>query len=344
MTKSVTYRDAGVDIEAGNDLVNEIKKITSGNKRPEVMGGIGGFGALFELPVDQYDQPVLVSGTDGVGTKLRLAIGAAAHETVGIDLVAMCVNDLVVCGAEPLFFLDYMACDKLDVNKASQVIKGIQKGCELAGCSLIGGETAEMPGFYATGDYDVAGFSVGVVEKSRIVDGQRIQPGDVLIALASSGPHSNGYSLIRHLIDKCHLDLQTELDGKTLESILLEPTRIYVDAVLSLHRAGILLGAAHITGGGLLENIPRVMPNGTKAKINPNTWEIPRVFTWLQEKGNVAIHELLRTFNCGVGMVVCVADNDVDEALKLLKAEGETAWCIGYVTNHDGKPIVEFEG
>ncbi len=308
------------------------------------MGGIGGFGALFELPVDQYDQPVLVSGTDGVGTKLRLAIGAAAHETVGIDLVAMCVNDLVVCGAEPLFFLDYMACDKLDVNKASQVIKGIQKGCELAGCSLIGGETAEMPGFYATGDYDVAGFSVGVVEKSRIVDGQRIQPGDVLIALASSGPHSNGYSLIRHLIDKCHLDLQTELDGKTLESILLEPTRIYVDAVLSLHRAGILLGAAHITGGGLLENIPRVMPNGTKAKINPNTWEIPRVFTWLQEKGNVAIHELLRTFNCGVGMVVCVADNDVDEALKLLKAEGETAWCIGYVTNHDGKPIVEFEG
>lgn len=344
MTDSTTYRDAGVDIDAGNDLVKEIKEITTGKSRPEVLGGIGGFGALFELPVDQYDHPVLVSSTDGVGTKLRLALSAAAHETIGIDLVAMCVNDLVVCGAEPLFFLDYMACEKLNVEVASAVIRGIQKGCELAGCSLIGGETAEMPGFYATGDYDVAGFSVGVVEKSRIVDGRRVQPGDVLIALSSSGPHANGYSLIRHIIDKCKLDLNTDIDGTPLHALLLEPTRIYVDAVLSLHRAGILLSAAHITGGGLLENIPRVLPNGTKAKINPNSWEIPRVFTWLQEKGGVEVHEMLRTFNCGVGMVVCVADNDVDEALALLKAEGETAWCIGYITDHAGKPLVEFEG
>ena len=344
MSDSISYRDAGVDIEAGNALVKEIREITAQQKRPEVLGGIGGFGALFELPVDQYEKPVLVSATDGVGTKLRLALNANAHEMVGIDLVAMCVNDLVVCGAEPLFFLDYFACEKLSVETAAAVIKGINKGCAMAGCSLIGGETAEMPGFYASGDYDVAGFSVGIVEKSKIVDGRQVQPGDVLIGLGSSGPHANGFSLIRHIIDKCGLDLQTEIDGKALIDQLLVPTKIYVDSVLSLHKAGLLLAAAHITGGGLLENIPRVLPNGVKAQINPNTWEIPKLYTWLQEQGNIPVNELLRTFNCGVGMVVCVADGDVDEALALLKAAGEEAWCIGYVTDHSGKPIVTFEG
>ncbi len=327
---SLSYKDAGVDITAGGELVERIKGVAKRTKRPEVLGGLGGFGALCEIP-SKYKQPVLVSGTDGVGTKLRLAIDLKKHDTVGIDLVAMCVNDLIVTGAEPLFFLDYYATGHLDVDTAASVITGIGAGCEQAGCALVGGETAEMPGMYEGEDYDLAGFCVGVVEKSRIIDGSQVKAGDTLIALASSGPHSNGYSLIRKIIEVSKADLNQTLDGKPLRDLLLEPTRIYVKNLLALIEQVNVKALAHITGGGLLENVPRVLPEFTNAVIDTTSWELPAVFQWLQQNGNVAIREMHRTFNCGVGMVICVATEDADKALQALAKLGEKAWVVGRI-------------
>ncbi|HBS42419.1 MAG TPA: phosphoribosylformylglycinamidine cyclo-ligase, partial [Oceanospirillales bacterium] len=297
----LSYKDAGVDIDAGNALVERIKSVANRTRRPEVMAGLGGFGALFELP-QGYNQPVLVSGTDGVGTKLRLAMDLSMHDTIGIDLVAMCVNDLVVAGAEPLFFLDYYATGKLNVDVAAAVVEGIGAGCEQAGASLIGGETAEMPGMYEGEDYDLAGFCVGIVEKEDLIDGSKVQAGDQLIALASSGPHSNGYSLIRRVIEVSGADLSAELDGQSIAEALMAPTRIYVKSVLKLINASKVHALSHITGGGFQENIPRVLPDNCKAVIDTNSWQWPEVFRWLQEKGNIATREMFRTFNCGVGM------------------------------------------
>ncbi|PLM57511.1 phosphoribosylformylglycinamidine cyclo-ligase, partial [Klebsiella michiganensis] len=300
---SLSYKDAGVDIDAGNALVDRIKGVVKKTRRPEVMGGLGGFGALCALP-QKYREPVLVSGTDGVGTKLRLAMDLKRHDTIGIDLVAMCVNDLVVQGAEPLFFLDYYATGKLDVDTASSVISGIAEGCLQSGCALVGGETAEMPGMYHGEDYDVAGFCVGVVEKSEIIDGSKVADGDVLVALASSGPHSNGYSLVRKIIEVSGVDPQTtDLNGKPLADHLLAPTRIYVKSVLDLIANVDVHAIAHLTGGGFWENIPRVLPDNTQAVIDESSWQWPDVFNWLQTAGNVSSHEMYRTFNCGVGMV-----------------------------------------
>lgn len=338
---SLSYRDAGVDIDAGNNLVERIKPIVKNTFRPGVMTGLGGFGALFELPLDRYREPVLVSGTDGVGTKLRLALALQKHDTIGIDLVAMCVNDIIVTGAEPLFFLDYYATGHLDVEVASSVITGIAEGCRLSGAALTGGETAEMPGIYETGDYDLAGFCVGIVEKSRIIQPERVQPGDVLLGLASSGPHSNGYSLVRKILEVSGADLQQPLGDTTLGTALLTPTRIYVQSLLALHQAIDIHALAHITGGGLPENLPRVLPQGTRAIIDSASWERPAVFQWLQTQGNVAEKEMLRTFNCGVGMVVCVAESDADQAISLLQAQGETVWKLGRIESHDGAPSVE---
>ena len=328
---SLSYRDAGVDIDAGNRLVERIKPIARRTSRPGVLAGLGGFGALFELPVGRYREPVLVSGTDGVGTKLRLAIELGRHDTVGIDLVAMCVNDLVVQGAEPLFFLDYFATGRLDVDLAADVVRGIGQGCELAGAALVGGETAEMPGMYADGDYDIAGFCVGVVEKSEIIDGSRVGVGDALIGLASSGPHSNGYSLVRKILSHSGADLSAPFDGATLGEVLLAPTRIYVKTILALKDAVRLHAVAHITGGGLIENLPRVLPEGTGAVIDAGAWQRPAIFRWLQAQGNVAEQEMYRTFNCGVGMVLAVPREDAERALSVLAAQGETAWIIGSV-------------
>jgi len=328
---SLSYKDAGVDIDAGNALVERIKGVTKRTKRPEVMGNIGGFGALCELPT-KYKQPVLVSGTDGVGTKLRLAIDLAKHDSVGIDLVAMCVNDLIVQGAEPLFFLDYYATGKLDVDVAADVVTGIGEGCLQAGCSLIGGETAEMPGMYEHGDYDIAGFCVGVVEKERIIDGTKVAPGDALIALASSGPHSNGYSLIRKIIDVSGADVRTEMLGdKVLAEHLMAPTRIYVKSVLAMLESCEAHAISHITGGGFWENIPRVLPDGTKAVIDGDSWQWPAIFNWLQQQGNVTTREMYRTFNCGVGLIIALPGAQVDQALSILQQHGEQAWVIGHV-------------
>ena len=329
---SISYKDAGVDIDAGNALIDRIKHVAKRTSRPEVMGGLGGFGALCEIPAG-YRQPVLVSGTDGVGTKLRLAMDLAKHDTIGIDLVAMCVNDLVVCGAEPLFFLDYYATGKLNIDVAAQVVTGIGAGCELAGCALVGGETAEMPGMYEGEDYDLAGFCVGVVEKSEIIDGSRVQAGDVLLALPSSGPHSNGYSLVRKIIEVAGVDInQTQLDGQPLTDLLMAPTRIYVKALLQLiKQTGTVKAMAHITGGGLLENIPRVLPANTGARIDLDSWQRPAVFNWLQEQGNVDETEMHRVLNCGVGMVICVAREDAPQALKGLDDAGEKPWIIGSI-------------
>ncbi len=334
---SLSYRDAGVDIDAGNSLVQRIKPIAARTRRPGVLGGLGGFGALFELPLDRYRQPILVSTTDGVGTKLKLAIEMGKHDTIGIDLVAMCVNDLVVQGAEPLFFLDYYATGHLSVDQATDVIKGIGDGCIMAGAALVGGETAEMPGMYAADDYDLAGFSVGVVEKARIIDGSKVAAGDALIGIASSGPHSNGYSLIRKILAVSGADLaQTFHDhghDRSLGEVLLTPTRIYVKPLLALFEHVQVHALAHITGGGLLENLPRVMPEGTQAIINTRAWQRPTIFDWLQHHGNVAPQEMYRTFNCGIGMVVCVAVADVDTTLNILRDQGETAWQIGTIEN-----------
>ena len=326
---SLSYRAAGVDIDAGNALVERIKPVAARPRRPGVMAGLGGFGALFRLPVDRYREPVLVAGTDGVGTKLKLAIELDRHDDIGIDLVAMCVNDLIVQGAEPLFFLDYYATGRLDVDTAARVVAGIGRGCELAGAALIGGETAEMPGMYGGQDYDLAGFCVGVVERDRLIDGSRVTPGDTLIALASSGFHANGYSLIRRLIEVRDIDLHQPLDGAPLAERLLAPTRIYVKPLLSLLEEIPVHALAHITGGGLLENLPRVLPETARAVIEP--WEWPSLFRWVQKQGNIETSEMLRTFNCGIGMVLCVAPEHVDETLARLAAAGEQAWTLGCI-------------
>ncbi|HHX8562434.1 TPA: phosphoribosylformylglycinamidine cyclo-ligase [Vibrio diabolicus] len=327
---SLSYKDAGVDIDAGNALVDRIKGAVKRTHRPEVMGGIGGFGALCELPT-KYKQPVLVSGTDGVGTKLRLALDMNKHDTIGIDLVAMCVNDLIVQGAEPLFFLDYYATGKLDVDTAADVVSGIAEGCVQAGCALIGGETAEMPGMYEGEDYDVAGFCVGVVEKEDVIDGTKVAAGDALIAVGSSGPHSNGYSLIRKILEVSGADKNEELVGRTIGEHLLEPTKIYIKSALKMIEKHDIHAISHITGGGFWENIPRVLPEGTKAVIDGNSWEWPVIFKWLQEKGNVDTHEMYRTFNCGVGLIVALPKDQADAAVALLKEEGENAWVIGQI-------------
>lgn len=343
---SLRYKDAGVDIDAGTALVERIKSVAKKTRRPGVMSGLGGFGALFEIP-SHYKQPVLVSGTDGVGTKLRLAIDLKKHDTVGIDLVAMCVNDLVVCGAEPLFFLDYYATGKLDVDIAASVIGGIGEGCEQAGCALVGGETAEMPGMYEGDDYDMAGFCVGAVEKAEIIDGTSVHIGDALIGIASSGPHSNGYSLIRKILEVSNTNpAETQLQGKALADWLMAPTRIYVKAMLSLIREVNVRAIAHITGGGLTENLPRVLPPSSKAVIDTNSWQQGPVFDWLQENGNVAQLEMYRTFNCGIGMVVCLPQKDVQNALAILEDSGEQAFVIGQISKGtaNAEPHVEYTG
>lgn len=328
---SLSYKDAGVDIDAGNALVERIKDVVKETRRPEVMGGLGGFGALCAIPT-KYREPILVSGTDGVGTKLRLAMDLNRHDDIGIDLVAMCVNDLIVQGAEPLFFLDYYATGKLDVDTAARVVTGIAQGCKLSGCSLVGGETAEMPGMYHGNDYDIAGFCVGVVEKSEIIDGSKVKTGDALIALASSGPHSNGYSLVRKILEVSNTSAEnTPLDDKTLADHLLAPTRIYVKSLLSLIENIDIHAVAHITGGGFWENIPRVLPENTQARINSNSWEWPIVFQWLQNAGQVSTHEMYRTFNCGVGMLIAINQTDVEKTLALLNESGEKAWLIGEI-------------
>lgn len=331
---SLSYKDAGVNIDAGNALVERIKGVSKRTARPEVLGGLGGFGALCEIP-QGYRQPVLVSGTDGVGTKLRLAMDMGIHDTIGIDLVAMCVNDLVVAGAEPLLFLDYYATGALNVDTAADVVTGIGHGCELAGCALVGGETAEMPGMYEGEDYDLAGFCVGVVEKSDIIDGSNVGAGNVLLGLASSGPHSNGYSLIRKILEVDASDLQQPMGDSTLGETLLAPTTIYVKALLQLFKQLPVKALSHITGGGLLENLPRVLPDNCNAQIDTDSWQWPEIFQWLQEKGNVETREMYRTFNCGVGMVLCVAQQDAAQALALLETAGHSAWEIGRIVAGD---------
>ncbi len=338
---SISYRDAGVDIDAGNSLVERIKPVAARTRRPGVLTGLGGFGALFEIPLDRYRQPLLVSGTDGVGTKLKLAIDSRRHDTIGIDLVAMCANDIVVQGAEPLFFLDYYATGKLDVDVAADVVAGIGRGCELAGAALIGGETAEMPGMYAAHDYDLAGFCVGIVDKDKLIDGQSVQPGDTLVALASSGPHSNGYSLIRKIIEVSGASLHSELDGRPLLDWLLEPTRIYVKPLLALLEQVEVRSLCHITGGGLPENLPRVLPDNTVARIETASWQWPAVFSWLQQQGQVATFEMYRTFNCGVGMVICVPAAQLAQCLSILQAQGESAWVLGCIEAGEGEARVE---
>ncbi len=349
--KSLSYRDAGVDISAGNLFVERIKPIARRTFRPEVLAGLGGFGALFELPLHRYRNPVLVSGTDGVGTKLKLAIQWAKHHTIGVDLVAMCVNDLLVQGAEPLFFLDYYATGKLDPVRAAQVIDGIALGCEQAGCSLIGGETAEMPGMYAGEDYDLAGFCVGIVEKDQLITGEYVGEGDMLLGLASSGPHSNGYSLIRKILERTTVDPTQCLPGTDapLAELLLAPTRIYVRSVLSvLVQFSVgqqpIHALAHITGGGLTENIPRVLPETLAARISMAAWPRPPVFTWLQQAGNVMESEMRRTFNCGIGMVVCVAAGQADMVAALLTAAGEQVHVIGTIVPREGEAVVYEDG
>lgn len=338
--ESLNYKSAGVDIEAGNDLVERIKPIAAKTRRPGVMSGLGGFGSLFELPLDRYKNPILVSGTDGVGTKLKLALELGIHDTVGIDLVAMCVNDIVVLGAEPLFFLDYYATGKLDVDTAASVIKGIGQGCELSGAALVGGETAEMPGMYSEGDYDLAGFCVGVVEKNNILDGKQVKAGDKLIGIASSGPHSNGYSLIRKIIETSDVSLDDSLNGKPLGKALLEPTKIYVKSLLELLKIVPVHALAHITGGGLTENLPRVLPEGLNASINLNSWDFSETFQWLQKHGNITQADMLTTFNCGIGMIVCVDAKDEAETLDVLEKQGEAVFSIGEIVTSSGKPEV----
>ena len=341
---TLSYRDAGVDIDAGSALVERIKPFAKKTHRSEVMGSLGGFGALCKLP-SGYKNPVLVSGTDGVGTKLKLAIDSGIHGGVGIDLVAMCVNDLLVTGAEPLFFLDYYATASLDVDVAASVIEGIAKGCELSGAALIGGETAEMPGMYKEGDYDLAGFCVGVAEEEALITGESITPGMNIIALGSTGPHSNGYSLIRKVLEKAKASLDNDiLDGKPLIETLLEPTRIYVKSVLAAQKQFSLHGLAHITGGGLSENIPRILPSNCSAQIDLGSWTMPSVFGWLQSQGNIESLEMLRTFNCGVGMIAVVDSGDTQACIQSLNESGENAWLIGNVIQERDAPQVKYSG
>ena len=339
-TLAMTYADAGVDIDAGNELIERIKPMVAKTRRPGVLGGIGGFGGLFELPVDRYKQPVMVSGADGVGTKLKLAIDLNKHDSIGIDLVAMCVNDIIVCGAEPLWFLDYYATGKLNVAQAQDVISGIVEGCLQSGAALLGGESAEMPGIYAQDDYDLAGFAVGVVEKSAIIDGSAVASGQRLIALGSSGPHSNGYSLIRKLLDK--RSIKQAHEGTTLGEALLTPTRIYAKSVAAVLKEHSVSAIAHITGGGLTENIPRVLPEGTQAVIERSSWQVPEVFNWLQKTGNITDSEMLKTFNCGIGMVLVVDDADVAGILQTLSDAGENAMPIGHIEPAEGAAAVVY--
>jgi phosphoribosylformylglycinamidine cyclo-ligase len=342
-TGGLSYARAGVDIDAGNALVERIKPAVARTRRPGVLTGIGGFGALFELPLDRFREPVLVSGTDGVGTKLKLAMQLGRHDTIGIDLVAMCVNDIVVAGAEPLFFLDYYASGRLDVDTAAAVIGGIAHGCELAGCALTGGETAEMPGMYAAGDYDLAGFAVGIVEKSRILQPDRVRIGDVLLGLASSGPHSNGYSLIRKVLEVSGATLDQPVGNAGLGDALIAPTRIYVKSLLELLRQIDVHAMAHITGGGLTDNLPRVLPQYSCAEIIRGSWQQPAVFDWLRDTGGIAEAEMLRTFNCGVGMVVCVAAEAASQAIGILEAQGESVQRIGQISECDcAAPCVRY--
>jgi len=342
-SQSLSYRDAGVDIDAGADLVEQIKPHVKRTMRPEVMGGIGGFGALFEIPLDRYQKPVLVSGTDGVGTKLKLALQLNKHDTIGIDLVAMCVNDILVLGAEPLYFLDYYATGKLDNAVAVDVIKGIAEGCLQSGCALTGGETAEMPGMYSEGDYDLAGFCVGIVEKDQIIDSSKVEAGNVLIGIASSGPHSNGYSLIRKVLEVSKADLSEPCGEQTLGDALLAPTRIYVKSIHALLEQIDIHAMSHITGGGLTENLPRVMPENTRAQIDVNSWEFSPVFKWLQQQGNIADLEMYRTFNCGIGMVLVVNAEDADTAIEVLNNAGESAFKLGEITSSNGAADVVIE-
>jgi phosphoribosylformylglycinamidine cyclo-ligase len=341
-SKPLTYKDAGVDIDAGNRLVERIRPLVARTARSEVLAGLGGFGGLFALPPGRWREPVLVSGTDGVGTKLKLAQQLERHDEIGIDLVAMCVNDVVVQGAEPLFFLDYFACGRLDVDVAARVIGGIAKGCEEAGAALIGGETAEMPDMYAVGEYDLAGFCVGVVERDELVDGRDVVAGDAVIGLASSGPHSNGYSLIRRVLESVELAQGNgaprygSIDGVPIEDLLLAPTRIYVRSLLSLMRKVKVKAMAHITGGGITENLPRVLPDGVHASIDVNAWPQGPVFDWLAERGRIAADEMRRTFNCGIGMTVVVGRDEAPAALAALAALGETAWRIGEIVEGAG--------
>ncbi len=337
---SLSYRDSGVDIDAGNELVERIKPAVKATHRQGCVGSIGGFGGLFELPLDRYRNPLLVSGTDGVGTKLKLAIEIEKYDSIGIDLVAMCANDIAVLGAEALFFLDYYASGKLSIEIAEQVIGGIAVGCQQAGCALIGGETAEMPGIYAPGDFDLAGFCVGIVERERVINGDAVKTGDKLIALASSGPHSNGYSLIRKIIEFSGVDLTQDCGGQSLSEALIAPTRIYVKNLLALGKKVPILAMAHITGGGLLENIPRILPPHCAANIDRSSWSMPVVFDWLQSAGNVETSEMFRTFNCGVGMVLVVEQGDRDVCLQLLGELGEQAWEIGQIVEKNSGPSV----
>ncbi|GMR17949.1 MAG: phosphoribosylformylglycinamidine cyclo-ligase [Gammaproteobacteria bacterium] len=339
--KALTYSDAGVDIDAGNALVEAIKPIAQSTHRPGVLSGLGGFGALFELPVDQYREPVLVSGTDGVGTKLKLAIETGQHNTIGIDLVAMCVNDIIVSGAEPLFFLDYLATAKLENAVAESVITGIAEGCRQAGAALAGGETAEMPGMYADKDYDLAGFCVGIVEKSKIIDGSAVQTNDTLIGLGTSGPHSNGYSLIRKVLETSGADLQKDFADQTLVQALLAPTRIYVKPILKLLEKIPVNAIAHITGGGLPGNLARVLPDNTRAVVDARSWVRPPIFDWIQENGNIENREMYRTFNCGIGMVIATRAANAEATIALLTETGETARIIGHIESASGTPDVE---
>ena len=330
---SLTYKDSGVDITKGNKLIEKIKPIAKSTLRPGVLNGLGGFGAMFEIPLNKYKNPVLVSGTDGVGTKLMVAEMLNKHDTIGIDLVAMCVNDLIVQGAEPLFFLDYYATGSLNTEIATSVISGIGEGCIRSGCSLIGGETAEMPGMYKGEVYDLAGFCVGIVEKDNIIDGSKVSVGDQVIALGSSGPHSNGYSLIRKVLEK------TTPSSEQLEAIL-EPTRIYVKSILSLNKSHPIHAISHITGGGLLENIPRVLPKNLAAKLNSNSWETPEIFNWIQDQGKIDTNEMYRVLNCGVGMIVIVPKESLDDSIKLLNSNGEDSWLIGEIVSSDGNQVL----
>ena len=335
---SLSYRDAGVDIDAGDALIEAIKPFAKRTMRDGVLAGIGGFGALFEVS-KKYREPVLVSGTDGVGTKLKLAFHLNRHDTVGIDLVAMSVNDILVQGAEPLFFLDYFACGRLDVATATDVIKGIAAGCEQAGCALIGGETAEMPSMYPDGEYDLAGFAVGAVEKSRIIDGKKISPGDVVLGLASSGAHSNGYSLVRKILDVAKPDLNADFHGRPLSDVLIAPTRIYVKPLLALMEKIDIHGLVHITGGGLVENIPRVLQPELTAVLHRDAWQMPPLFTWLQQHGGVEDAEMHRVFNCGIGMTVIVAKDKADETEAMLRQSGETVFRLGEIRERQqGEP------
>jgi len=337
LNKSLTYKEAGVDIDAGNALVERIKPLVKATRRPGVIGGIGGFGGLFELDLDRYRHPVLVSGTDGVGTKLKLAIELARYDTIGIDLVAMCVNDIIVTGAEPLFFLDYYATGELDLDIGESIVAGIANGCRAAGAALIGGETAELPGLYDTGDFDLAGFCVGVVDRHRLIDGTRVSAGDQLLGLASSGPHSNGYSLIRKIVEQSPHGARTTWEGGHVGDQLLAPTRIYVKAILDLLAICPVSAMAHITGGGLAENLARVLPETVDACVKMSGWQRPAIFSWLQQQGAIAEDELMRTFNCGIGMVIAVRPEDVGPARQALEQAGETVHDIGVVTEGSGQ-------